>query len=85
MITSDNSVTVAVGFRHSHNLREPMTKRFRLFQRGTIYYAHDAETGRQVSLKTRDKRQAERLLLAKNEADEQPLMNLALARTCLAA
>ncbi len=62
-----------------------MTKRFRLFQRGAVYYAHDAETGKQVSLKTRDKRQAERLLLAKNEADEQPLMNLALARTYLAA
>lgn len=40
---------------------------------------HDAESGKQQSLKTKDKRQAECLLRAKNEADEQPMMNLALA------
>ncbi len=62
-----------------------MKKRFRIFQRGGVYYAHDGKTGKQLSFKTRDKRTAERLLLAKNEADEVPLMNLAMARTYLAA
>ena len=62
-----------------------MTRRYRMFLRGNTYYAHDAETGKQTSLRTRDKRKAERLLLAKNEADNQPLMNLAMARTYLAA
>ena len=58
-----------------------MTRRYRIFLRGNTYYAHDAETGKQTSLRTRDKRKAESLLLAKNEADNQPLMNLAMART----
>ena len=56
-----------------------------MFLRGNTFYAHDAETGKQTSLRTHDKRKAGRLLLAKNEADAQPLMNLAMARTYLAA
>lgn len=62
-----------------------MKNRYRMFLRGNVFYAHDSETGKQTSLRTRDRRKAERLLLAKNEADEQPLMNLAMARTYLAA
>lgn len=62
-----------------------MKNRYRMFLRGSVFYAHDSESGKQTSLKTRDRRKAERLLLAKNEADEQPLMNLAMARTYLAA
>ena len=62
-----------------------MKHRYRLFLRGNTYYAHDAETNKQTSLRTGDKRKAERLLLARNEADAQPLMNLAMARTYLAA
>lgn len=62
-----------------------MKRRYRMFLRGNVYYAQDSESGKQTSLGTREKRQAERLLLAKNEADEQPLMNLAMARTYLAA
>jgi hypothetical protein len=62
-----------------------MKNHYRMFLRGNVFYAHDSETGKQTSLRTRDRRKADRLLLAKNEADEQPLMNLAMARTYLAA
>ena len=51
-----------------------MTRRYRIFLRVNTYYAHDGETGQQTDLCTRDQRKAERLLLAKNEADEQPVL-----------
>lgn len=50
-----------------------------------MFYAHDGETGKQVSLNTRDKREAERILIAKNEAVAYPQINLAVAKAHLLA
>src|SRR5262245_8047132 len=61
-----------------------MKERYRLFlRRKSVYYAFDTTTKRFESLKTRDKAEAGRLLLALNEAGKQPAMNLGLARVYL--
>src|SRR6478736_1898843 len=61
-----------------------MKERYRLFvRRKSVYYAFDNTTKTFESLKTKDKAQAERLLLALNEAGKQPAMNLGLARVYL--
>ncbi|HEY5892331.1 MAG TPA: hypothetical protein VIT91_03790 [Chthoniobacterales bacterium] len=59
--------------------------RYRLFRRGRVFYAHDSQTGKQQSLNTRDRKEADRLLHAKNESHRQPLINLAMARSYLFA
>jgi len=56
---------------------------FILFQRAGIFYCEDTGTGKQTSLRTRDRAQAERLLAAKNEAMRQPAMNLQIAQVYL--
>jgi integrase len=61
-----------------------MKDRYRLFlRRKSIYYAFDDTTKNFHSLKTKDKSEAQRLLLALNEANKQPAMNLSLARVYL--
>ena len=61
-----------------------MKERYRLFlRRKSVYYAFDNTTKNFESLKTKDKVEAERLLLALNEAGKQPAMNLGLARVYL--
>lgn len=60
-------------------------RRYRLFRRGTTYYAHDAKTKKQLSLQTKNRREAERLLIAKNEAVEYPQINLGVAKAHLLA
>jgi integrase len=61
-----------------------MKERYRLFlRRKTVYYAFDNSTKTFQSLKTKDKQEAERLLVALNEAGKQPAMNLSLARVYL--
>jgi hypothetical protein len=61
-----------------------MKNRYRLFlRRKSVYYAFDDTTKKFESLKTKDREQAERLLLAMNEAGKQPAMNLGLARVYL--
>ncbi len=61
-----------------------MKDRYRLFlRRKSVYYAFDNKTRTFESLKTKDKAQAQRLLLAMNEAGKQPAMNLGLARVYL--
>jgi integrase len=61
-----------------------MKDRYRLFlRRKSVYYAFDNTTKTFQSLKTKDKDQAERLLVALNEAGKQPAMNLSLARVYL--
>lgn len=63
-----------------------MKTRFRLFHRASgVFYIEDTVTLRQESLKTKDKNVAQRLFQAKNEAHQQPALNLQLARTYLAA
>ena len=70
-LPSDYSLTARISVLLLCSPENKMTRRYRIFLRGNTYYAHDAETGKQTSLHTRDKRKAERLLLAKNEADDQ--------------
>ena len=62
-----------------------MSDRYRLFRRSKIYYAQDNLSGRQESLRTRDPREAQRLLEAKNDAVKAPHLGLALAKAYLTA
>ncbi|MEI6196653.1 MAG: tyrosine-type recombinase/integrase [Verrucomicrobiota bacterium] len=60
-----------------------MKHQFNLFQRSGVFYCEDTATGKQTSLRTRDRADAERLLHAKNEAVHQPAMNLQIAQVYL--
>lgn len=61
-----------------------MKTRYRLFlRRKSVYYAFDNTTKTFESLKTKNKAEATRLLMALNEAGQQPAMNLGLARVYL--
>ena len=64
-----------------------MKQRFRLYRRkrGGRFYAHDCITGKQTSLGTIDRTEALRILNGKNEAEQQPAINLQIARAYLAA
>jgi hypothetical protein len=63
-----------------------MKLRYRLFlRRKSVYYAFDDTTKTFTSLKTKDRAEANRLLMAINEAGKQPAMNLSLARVYLRA
>jgi integrase len=57
-----------------------MKQQFRLFQRNGVYYAQNNSTSKQESLRTKDRKQAVRLIQAKNDAQQQPLLNLHLAK-----
>ena len=62
----------------------PMKNRYRLYRRqGGNYYAHDATTGKQESLRTTNRAAAQRLLAAKNAAVEQRSILLWHALTSL--
>ena len=58
-------------------------KRFWLCKRGEVFYAWDTRTNARSSLETRNRREAEQLINAKNTSAEQPGLNLALARAYL--
>jgi hypothetical protein len=62
-----------------------MKQRFRMFRRGNYFWAHDGLTGKQETLRTKDRATGVRLLHAKNEAHQQPAVNLQIARAYLAA
>lgn len=63
-----------------------MKDRFRLFRRGWgTYYVEDTETGKQQTLQTTDKREAHRMVHARNEARQTPHVNLMIAKAYLAA
>lgn len=65
----------------------PMKTRFRLIhrgERGGQFYIVDSETGKRVSLKTKDRDAAEQIVLAKNQALRQPTLNLQIAKAYLA-
>lgn len=62
-----------------------MKKLYRIFRRGRRYYSEHVETRRQTSLGTSDKTEALRLIAAKNEAAQMPILNIALARTYMSA
>ena len=60
-----------------------MKQPFILFQRAGVFYCEDTATGKQTSLRTRDKADALRLLHVKKEAAHQPSMNLQIAQVYL--
>ena len=68
------------------NPRSTMLNKYRLFQRAKgVFYWQDNESGKQGSLPTKDRRAAEKLLHAKNEAHRLPTLNLTMARAYLSA
>ncbi|MBM3877483.1 MAG: hypothetical protein FJ386_12295 [Verrucomicrobia bacterium] len=60
-----------------------MNPQFTLFRRGSVFYCQDSKTGKQTSLRTKDKAEALTLLHARNEAVRQPALNMQIARTYL--
>lgn len=65
-----------------------MRERYRLFQnnaRGGSYYIQDGVTGKQESLRTKDRTTAKRLWQARNEAQRLPAINLLIARAYVTA
>jgi integrase len=63
-----------------------MKRQYRLFQRNNgIFFVQNNVTGKQESLKTRDKTVAARLFSARNEAHQQPAINVQIAKAYLAA
>jgi hypothetical protein len=63
-----------------------MRERYRMYQRkGGMFYAKDRKTGQRLSLNTTDKADAKRLLAAKNQATEQPYLNVSMAKVYLSA
>src|SRR5262249_37259625 len=63
-----------------------MKQKYRLWQRaGSVYYAFDRETKKQISLGTKDKTEAIRLLNAKNEAAANPSLARKIAGRDLTA
>lgn len=59
-------------------------KRYRLFKRGNVFYREDAHTGKQTSLKTTDRIEAEKLIFHQEEAERQSHLNLKLAQVYMA-
>ncbi len=60
--------------------------KYRLFRRRNgVFYWQANDSSKQGSLRTTDKREAERLLNAMNESHREPTLNLNLARAYLAA
>lgn len=62
-----------------------MKKRFWLWERDGIFYLDDAVTRKKVSLHTRDRREAERIRDARNEAEARPVLSVQLAKAYLSA
>jgi hypothetical protein len=62
-----------------------MQTRFKMFRRGAVFYCEDRDSGQQNSLQARDETEARKIIQAKNDSISQPLMNLVMAKTYLAA
>ena len=62
-----------------------MKQRFWLFKRRNNFYLQDSETGKRESLETSDRKQAERLRIAKNETADKPMLGLTIGRAYLSA
>src|SRR5438477_6453213 len=60
--------------------------KYRLFRRRNgVFYWQENDSSKQGTLRTNERREAERLLNAMNESHRQPTLNLSLARAYLAA
>jgi hypothetical protein len=62
-----------------------MRKAYRMFRRGRVFWCQNNQTGKQESLRIKDRAAAERLVQAKNEAQLHPTINLQIARAYLVA
>lgn len=63
-----------------------MPPKYRPFQRAEgVFYWQENRTSNRGSLRTKDRPEAQRLLVAMNEGHRQPVLNLALGRAYLAA
>lgn len=63
-----------------------MQKKFRLYRRAAgVFYWQENGTANRGSLRTKNRTEAEELMRAKNEAQRQPALNLALGRAYLSA
>jgi hypothetical protein len=63
-----------------------MLNKYRLFRRANrVFYCQDNESGQQRSLRSKDRRAAEKLLHVQNEAHRLPTLNLTMARAYLSA
>src|SRR5689334_6799278 len=62
-----------------------MKTAYRMYLRRRIFYAHHNSSGRQESLHTKNRREAEKLIAAKNAAENNRLLNLALAKAYISA
>ena len=63
-----------------------MKARYRMIRRGgrnETFYCVDRKTGKRSSLGTGDRSAAEKLIFAKNQAEEQPMLNLQMAKAYL--
>ena len=56
-----------------------------MFRRGPIFYLEDRETGQQTSLRTKDESEARKLVQARNDSVNQPMLNMVMAKTFLSA
>ena len=64
-----------------------MKTRFRLIRcgiRGGLFYCVDTHTRKRVSLRTHDEDSAKQIVLAKNQAERQPVLNLQIAKAYIA-
>ena len=60
--------------------------KYRLFRRRNgVFYWQENDSSKQGTLRTSERREADRLLYAINESDREPTLNLNLARAYLAA
>jgi integrase len=67
-------------------MESDMTQRYRKFKRSWgSYYAYDNLTGNSVTLKTRDRNEAEQKVHAMNETERRPAIILGLARVYMNA
>src|SRR5262245_10036594 len=62
-----------------------MKNRFWLFKRDGVFYLQDAVTRKKESLRTEDRREAERIRNARNDAAEAPSIGFTLAKAYLSA
>ncbi|HEV2692899.1 MAG TPA: tyrosine-type recombinase/integrase [Verrucomicrobiae bacterium] len=69
----------------SQKRKPDMKTKYTMFLRGEMFYMQDSATGKQTSLRTKDEEEATSLLNARNAAQQQPTLNLHLARAYLSA
>ena len=62
-----------------------MKSAYRMFRRNGVFYAQHNSTGKQESLHTQSRQEAQKLVEAKNGAESNRLLSLSLARVYISA